>query len=416
MSGDNTKMSARIGSRPLLQLCSDQNHPTDSKHLARVVLFFLVLGAIARTVRYLVNLPLGDSEVAIEENLYQLGYFELAKGFVNFQAAPILWLWIEKTITDLFGLSGYALRLFPYLGSVASLFLFYRLMQNITHGVALAFCVSIFSVSYPLIRYGASGKPYGTDVLITILLLFFAVRYLKKPDQCRWRFGLIAFTPIALGMSFPSVFIAGGVSLTLAYFIWKNRIQRGLMVWILYNLVLIGSFLFFFFVIVRTQTQSTLAAFQEYWAAAFPPVTSPLSFLSWLMKVHSSRSFSYPLGGKHGGSTLTLLLCLFSIGVLLRAKQWGELLWLLGPFGLALIAAAFQYYPYGAHYRFLLFLSPLICILAGIAMERLIFKIPESPKSFSSRQRRFSNFILMIHCAIGCGCIVRDLIRAGFVV
>jgi 4-amino-4-deoxy-L-arabinose transferase-like glycosyltransferase len=338
----------------------------------------------------------------------------LAKGVVNFQAAPVLWLWIEKAITDLFGMNAYALRLFACLSSVASLLLFYRLMKYTTHGAAFAFCVAVFSVSHPLIRYAASGKPYASDVLVTVLLLFFAVRYLREPNAFRWRFGLIAFIPIALGLSFPAVFIAGGVSLTLLYFLWKDRTRRGLGVWVLYNLVLIGSFLSLFLVIVLSQMESTLGAFQDYWKTAFPPVTSPLSLLAWMVKVHSGHSFAYPQGGNHGGSALTLLLCLFSIGAFLRARRWGELIWLLVPFGLALLAAALEYYPYGGKYRFLLFLSPLICTMVAVGMERLTSMVPESPDSSFSRRRGVAIALLGIHGALGVGSIIRDLVRAGF--
>ncbi len=97
-----------------------------------MVVFFVVVGVLARIVRYLVDLPQQEFEVDIAENLIQLSYLGLARGVVNFQAAPVLWLWIEKAIADLFGMNAYALRVFPLLASIASLLLFCRLMKYTT--------------------------------------------------------------------------------------------------------------------------------------------------------------------------------------------------------------------------------------------------------------------------------------------
>ncbi len=205
-----------------------------------------------------------------------------------------------------------------------------------------------------------------------------------------------------------------GVSLTVLYFVWKDGARRGLGVWILYHLVLVGSFLFLFLVVVLSQMESTLGTFQDYWQSAFPPVASPLSLLGWMLKVHTSHSFAYPQGGNNGGSTLTLLLCLCSVGAFLRARRWGELTWLLVPFGLALLAAAFEHYPYGGKHRFLLFLSPLICTMVGVGIERLLCMMPESPESSFWTRGRVAIALLGILGAIGAGSIIRDLLRAGF--
>ena len=46
---------------------------------------------------------------------------------------------------------------------------------------------------------------------------------------------------------------------------------------------------------------------RKYWDAAFPPLQSPLKLVGWLIQAHTGHMFSYPVGDKNGGSSITAL-------------------------------------------------------------------------------------------------------------
>jgi len=102
-------------------------------------------------------------------------------------------------------------------------------------------------------------------------------------------------------------------------------------------------------------------------ADAFPPLTKPWRLPYWLLDIHTGNLMAYPVGGKHGGSTLTFLLVLIGIGRLWRTRR-ALLIVLLGPLLLTFIAAALHRYPYGSSARFSLHMAPAFCLLAGVGL------------------------------------------------
>ena len=136
------------------------------------------------------------------------------------QVAPVLFLWIERLAVGTLGFSEYALRLFPFACSIASLFLFRRVAQRLLSGPALLFAVAIFAVSYPGIRYAAEAKPYGTDMFVSLVMLSLVVEW--NTDRSRDATNILgllaAMMPIARhwGLSYPVPSSAsGGLSLVV---------------------------------------------------------------------------------------------------------------------------------------------------------------------------------------------------------
>src|SRR5947207_13177836 len=94
---------------------------------SRLVTAFVVLGLVARCVRYLLDFPLWEDECFLCVNFIDRTFAGLLQPLDFHQVAPPLFLWIELAAVKLFGYGERSLRLFPFLCSVASLFLFRRL-------------------------------------------------------------------------------------------------------------------------------------------------------------------------------------------------------------------------------------------------------------------------------------------------
>jgi hypothetical protein len=111
---------------------------------------------------------------------------------------------------------------------------------------------------------------------------------------------------------------------------------------------------------------------KEMWIRSFPPLDSFLGFLRWLVVAHSGDMLAYPCGGERGASTLSLVACLVGILVLGRRRHWTRLAILIGPLGLAIVAAALRLYPYGgpaphgSAARIVQYAAPALCLLIGL--------------------------------------------------
>ena len=339
---------------------------------ARWIMVFLAVGVAARLIRYLLRFPLWGDEAMLAMNFLDRDYAGLMQPLNFHQVAPLLFLWIELTAVKLLGFHEWSLRLFPLLCSFASLFLFHRLARLLLRGTALVLAVGIFAVTYSGLRYASEMKPYAVDLMVSTLLLLLAVRWWRQPDDTRWLWALAAVVPLALGLSYPAVFVAGGVSLAVAAVLWGTRSRRGWWVWGVYNLALAGSFLAWYRLTIGPQAGAELDLMAAMWSEAFPPRDSLVSLFAWLARVHAGPLLAVPVGGDHWGSVGTTLMCLVAVGVLIRRGRYRLLVLCSAPFALNLIAAAVRRFPYGGHMRLAMHLMPLACILAGIGAAAVL--------------------------------------------
>ena len=373
----------------------------------RLIWAFLLLGIAARTVRYLLRFPLWEDEAFVGANLLGRGYLGLTEPLDYHQVCPFLFLWIELAVVKLLGFTEYTLRLFPYLCSLASLLVFRHLAAQVCRGTALVLAVAVFSVAYPEIRYAAELKPYGSDVLVSLLLLTFAVRWWRRPEDTRWLWGLVLLAPPAVALSYPAVFVGGGISLVAAAVLWRTRCRRAWLPWGLYNLALAGTFAATLLLAARGQGPAVLDVMRDCWQGAFPPLDAPLELLRWLVAVHASDMLAHPFGGPNYGSTLTLVCCAAAVVALWRRRRFMLLLLCASPAALNLVAAAMRRYPYGGSVRVALYLAPVICLLAGLGLAAIL--------SWATSRRSYSPAPVFVALAIlglvGLGSIGRDAWR-----
>ncbi len=348
-----------------------------NRRLERVIWAFVGLGVLLRIVRYAMDYPLWWDEAFVAVNFIHRDYAALLRPLDYGQVCPILFLWAELAVVKLLGFSEWSLRAFPLACGVLSVLLFRSMAGRVVRGVPLLLAVAIFAVAYHPIRHAADVKPYASDLLAALALLALAFEWSRGPSRAGPMWALAAIAPIAVALSHPAIFVAGGVALALLPSVAKTRRRP---VWIAYAafaLSTAGVFLGLFFAFTKAQARATLAPMQEQWVAAFPPLHDPLALARWLATVHTGSMFAYPCGGERGASSLTVLLFAIGAGSLWARGRKGIVLVCLAPFALALAAAAIRRYPYGgvAHgspARVMQYLAPGICLLAGLGAAALI--------------------------------------------
>lgn len=378
----------------------------DGWKLDRLIALFLLIGFLARAIRYYLCFPLWDDEGFLCVNLISRTYAELLQPLDYHQVAPVLFLWAERTIVHLFGFNEYSLRLIPFVSSIGSLLLFHHVAGKLLSGPAKLLAVAAFAVSYPGIRYAAEAKPYGTDMCLSLLMLSLVVEWIQSRNPWFLRV-LVVLMPFAIGFSYPAVFAAGGLSLVVgAIMLAKGARREEWQSWIAWNGMIVISFSVWFGLFGRIQSAAEGEFMGEYWKQNFPPIEQIWLLPYWLIKTHASDFLAYPVGGPHWASSLTLIVCVAGLWKLAKSKQYVWLGLLLGPASLHFLAAALQKYPYGGHVKFSQYLAPMICCLIGVGIVQLL-------ELWTTRYRLSTRPGFVAWClvlaAIGCGGIVRDM-------
>jgi hypothetical protein len=373
-------------------------------HRVRMYLrIFIVLGISMRLLRIGLWHPLWSDEAFLTFNLISRDFEQLTKPLDYQQVCPLLFLWAEKAIGQVIGFSEWSLRLVPTIASIASLFLFRHVAGRLLRGLALVIAVAFLAIAYTPIRHGGEIKPYATDFLVALGLIALAVEWLRTPDRTIFLWGLAVLGPLAVGLSYPAVFVVGSVGLVLALPVCKSHSLRAIVPLELFGVASVGAFCWHFQSVVAPQSASVAHWMSVYWAGAFPP-RAPLSLIFWLAKAHTSQMFAYPAGGDYGASAITTGLVIAAIVAYSRRGSKPVLALLLLPFAFGLITAAFGRYPYGGSARTMQYVAPAILLMAGLGAAVLLARLPGA-----HWRQRISRLIMSTIFVAGIGMMAWDV-------
>ena len=174
------------------------------------------------------------------------------------------------------------------------------------------------------------------------------MEWMRDPSSSRWLWMLSAVVPILVAVSYPAVFVAGGISLALAPSVLRSGGARS--AWAGWSTTCCWSPRSSRFTSRRRSFRRRRFC-ENYrngcWAEAFPPLDRPWMLPVWLLDVHTGTMMAYPAGDQHGASAVTLLCVLAGCMALYRQGRKTSLAILLAPFALGLLAAFLGRYPYG---------------------------------------------------------------------
>jgi 4-amino-4-deoxy-L-arabinose transferase-like glycosyltransferase len=155
---------------------------------------------------------LWNDELSIATNVTEKGWAELLSSPLNHrQVAPVGFLAAEKAGVSLLGDNEAGLRLFPYLASLASLFLFWRVSVRYLGRLSQIAALSFFASSPALLWYTRNAKQYSSDVAVVLALLLLALRL--QEEEGTVRAGLITgvLVAVAILVSQPATLVGGGL-------------------------------------------------------------------------------------------------------------------------------------------------------------------------------------------------------------
>ena len=338
---------------------------------------FVLLGIALRLRQYLLNNSFSGDEASLAFNLVNRNFLELTQLLDYHQAAPVGFLFIEKLLIVIFGNHDYILQLFPLFAGSLAVYLIYKIVRA-SFGTIGLFAVLMFSISWWLVVYSSILKQYISDTMIVLLLVYLAIRCLRKNVHAKDFLLLGSVGAIVIWFSHPSIFILAGIGLVLVL----EKITRKEFVpwiWILgMGIGWVASFGLEYLVSLRNIVADEYLI--NYWHRAYVPLP-PWSDKSWFINTY----FSFLLFAFHraDGTMALITLVLTFIGSLsILARNWRIGLLVISPFVIAVIVSALQRYPLKD--RFMLFLVPFVLLLMAEGFRAIYWLIAKWKPNFAA--------------------------------
>jgi hypothetical protein len=363
-----------------MMLPTDERHTltdgqTDKSFSRWATLSLIPVAALAVALRLrmlLVGRSLWLDETALALNICGRSFAELLRPLDHDQAAPIGFLFIERAAVLAFGPGEVALRFFPFLASIAVLYLIHRLCAENLGRWSAVMAVALAGVMPALFYYSGELKQYSSDVASALLILVLASGSLHRGLSAQRASALALAGMVVVWISHPSVFVLAGAGTTL---ILKGLIVRRYRVAAIAAAVSacwLASFAVeYVFFLKDLQTNNFLA---DYWESAFLkfPPTSPadlrlypaIGFGIFEALFHNAQA-DVDLSARMG----IIMAAAWMIGVatLYRQGRRGLLGLLVAPLVFAIIASMLHKYPLKSRLALFTAASTLPIITAGFS-------------------------------------------------
>lgn len=329
----------------------------NKKYISYSLIF---LGITLRLIEYFHDNSFWLDETFVALNVMQQSYYELTQPLLYEHHAPIGFLLIQKFITNVFGYSEYAFRIYPQLASIVSVFLFYKVSKFFLNEKGRFLALFLFSTCVALIHYSAEGKPYAGDVFFSLLLLYFSIKTFKK--SINWGniilFGITG--AIAIWCAYSSVFVLAGIGTGIIYKFFKDKtpkqILKYLPAFILWGLSFIG---FYSHALLKAINEKLVI---DVFGQFYVPTPFSLKSLLWILNMTWLQIKYMPL-------SYEVLIFLFLGLFLMFKKDRVKFIILFLPYIFCLVASFLQQYPFWQ--RAILFLISGIIIFISLGFEEL---------------------------------------------
>jgi hypothetical protein len=326
----------------------------------------LALGLALRIYHYAADPVVWHDEAALINNVLAKSFAEYFGPLYYSEAAPPLFLGLEKLAAEALGSSMFSLRLVPLLASCAAFLALAWIGRRLLPAAALFWFLLLLGTSDRLLWHTCEAKPYAVDLLIAVGLLATLVgrppetSEARVPALGRKLVGYVLLTPLLIFLSFPACFLLGALFLAWLPEVWRARRLPLLLLHLLFGLILCGSFLALLIGPIHAQRNDTLL---ECWQTYFPSWEEPW-FVPGALLIRATEVLRYaaePIGNILIGAAVV------GAFVLWRNGQRRVLAFLLLPLGMTALAWLLGQYPFGAT-RVMVFAAPGVLLLSSAGL------------------------------------------------
>lgn len=139
-----------------------------------LIIILFLLGIFLRTKLYIASNVFEDDECRLIITLLDKNFWQMFLSLGDAQSAPPLFLCASKLLGNISGYEEHVVKLIPFICGIASIFVFYKMCSEyFTKKIATLVSLFVFTLSTPLIQFSTIFKQYSTDVLISLLCLYY---------------------------------------------------------------------------------------------------------------------------------------------------------------------------------------------------------------------------------------------------
>jgi len=325
-------------------------------------------GILISFIQFIFNRSLWLDEALLALNILNRNHLSLLGHLGGGQVAPIFFLQIEKTITEIGGNSEYALRLFPLVSFLLSIFFFYKILHFFSQNpLTIIFALSMFIFNTTIIYYASEVKQYMTDVLV-LLTTYYII--LKNYDNLNYKYLILAsWGALAIFLSNVAPVILTTAGIYLIYSSIKSTKLEAHILLQIFEIWFVTFAVYYVLFIHNHPSQDYMLAFWEKNNAFLP--MNPLHKEFYVFIYKKASLLTYILFNKNIPGTIVYSLIIL-YGVILTIKKSKIYIIILSilPLLIHLTLSGFRLYPFDI--RLILYLFPTLIIIAVQGIEKLI--------------------------------------------
>jgi hypothetical protein len=322
---------------------------------------------MVRVIGFFQNPSLSGDEAMLALNIGARTFKELLAPLDYGQVATVPFLWAERAVTLMGGVSEYTLRTVPLMAGIGLLWVVYRVADSLVGRVQAILALALSATSYPLIRYSLEVKPYIVDSLVAALLVWITSRLMDDLENPRRWAGLALGGLVGVLLSSPALLVVAGLGAGLAAAAFRSK-RRYLLPRVALLVLLCGS-IFYSTYALWYAPNAGAPYMREFWSQSLlGPLSSDVGARLW----SGLAELSCTLTCWRGVVELwPLLLLVMVIGLVSIWRQRGPQYAILlgGPILATFGASLLEGYPLAT--RLLLFTIPLVATLVGAGTVRV---------------------------------------------
>jgi hypothetical protein len=319
----------------------------------------LFFGLGLRLFYYLRNFSVWHDEAALIVNVLGKGFREQLGPLFLHEAAPPLFLWLERAVSLGLGDGTFALRLVPLVASCLALVLFVRMARRWLPAASAPWAILAFACSDRLLWHTCEAKPYAVDVFLATLVL---ILYTETRAWTLARQVLLyaLLSPALIFLAYPGCFLCGTLLAVTLPAVWRSR-RLGL--WMGYSAWSAAVAVSFLLLLAGPITAQRDAELHSCWTEMFPDWGRPWSVPGWLA---FSTADVVHYACNPAGEFLAFLAVVGGFALWRRGERSLVVLLTL-PWFLAVVAALLHAYPYGGA-RVLVYTAPAVFLLLAAGL------------------------------------------------
>ena len=182
-----------------------------NRHIEIFLKLCIIFGIILHIVPYFYNRCLWLDEARLASSICTRSLSELVASPLDWgQSAPVGYLFVVKLITMVWGTSEATLRIFSLFSAFVCMYLIYALLKKKVAPKFALWTVAIFSLTNGYVYYGNEVKPYMSDNMFCLLVLYIWQRYRENKIEL---YQVCLIYAVIVWFSFSAVFFMGACML-----------------------------------------------------------------------------------------------------------------------------------------------------------------------------------------------------------